>query len=334
MDAWISNWRKRLVQAQRKRHIIILSLITTIAILSLGLTTYAWARKDLTIIDNGNVLEVKTFAKNVELLLAEQGITLGAEDEISYSLAAPLEDNMTITITRAFPVTIKVDGRELVVNTTPTVVEEILKKARVYLGSEDIVTPALKQQVVASQEIVISRITTKEVALENEIPFKTERRSDDSLDKGVTKVLNKGEAGLERKIIKVTYKDGEEIKREEVKREIVKEPVPQVIAYGTHSTISRGGQNLRFSRSLTVTATAYTHTGNRTKSGTVPKVGTVAVDPNVIPLGSKLYVDGYGFGRALDVGSAIKGNRIDVFVESEQQAQKWGRKKVKVYILE
>ena len=114
-----------------------------------------------------------------------------------------------------------------------------------------------------------------------------------------------------------------------MKREIVKEPVPQTIAYGTRSTISRGGQNLRFSRSLTVVATAYTHTGNRTYSGTVPKVGTVAVDPRVIPLGSQLYVEGYGLGRALDVGRAIKGHRLDVFRETEQQAQRWGRKTVR-----
>jgi len=220
------------------------------------------------------------------------------------------------------------------VNTTPAEVREVLKEARVFLSPEDIVNPHLGQRIHSPQEIVVNRITTKEVAIESEIPFKTERKGDDSLDKGVTKVLNKGQAGLERQIVKVTYKDGVEIKREEVKREIVKEPVPQTIAYGTRSTISRGGQNLRFSRSLTVVATAYTHTGNRTYSGTVPKVGTVAVDPRVIPLGSQLYVEGYGLGRALDVGSAIKGNRIDVFLETEQQAQKWGRKTVKVYVLE
>ena len=60
----------------------------------------------------------------------------------------------------------------------------------------------------------------------------------------------------------------------------------------------------------------------------------IAVDPRVIPLGTRLYVDGYGYGRALDVGGAIKGNRIDVFLPSEAECRRWGVRTVKVYILE
>ena len=333
MDAWISKWLKSLVQARRKRNIIITTVLT-IVIFSLGFATYAWARKDLTLIDNGNKILVKTFVKDVGLLLDEQGIKLNAADEISYPLATPLEDDMIISITRAFPVTVITDGKELVVNTTPATVDAVLKKAEVALNPEDKVLPALAERLDAARQIVVNRITTEDIAEDEELAFVTERRGDDSLDKGTTKLLTKGQAGLERKIIKITYEDGREVGREEVKRELLKEPVPQVIAYGTRSTVSRGGQDLRFSRSLHVTATAYSHTGNRTRTGTWPGVGTIAVDPKVIPLGSRLYVDGYGQGKALDIGSAIKGNRIDVFLDTEAEAERWGRKNVKVYVLE
>ena len=72
----------------------------------------------------------------------------------------------------------------------------------------------------------------------------------------------------------------------------------------------------------------------RTASGTKPKANyTIAVDTRIIPLGSILYIEGFGYFIAQDTGSAIKGNRIDVFVDSHQQALKLGRKKANVYLL-
>ncbi|WP_277998208.1 ubiquitin-like domain-containing protein [Zhaonella formicivorans] len=334
MNAWISGWRKQLVQAQRKRQYIIISIITGIVIFSLGLTTYAWALKDLNLMVDGKSIQVKTFKSEVGEVLLEQGITLAPEDKVSYELTTPLQDGMTIQVIRAFPVQVQVDGKVLQVTTTPTTVEQILKQAKIVLGPHDKVSPSGATFLKSSGKITVQRIGFKEVVQENVIPFQVEREPNASLEKGQTKVIQEGKEGLERKIIKITYQDGKEISRQVVKSEIVQKPVNRRIAYGTLSMVSRGGHNLRFSQSLVVTATAYTHTGNRTYSGTIPKVGTVAVDPDVIPLGSKLYIEGYGFGRALDVGSAIQGERIDVFLESEDRAAKWGRKKVKVYILE
>jgi 3D (Asp-Asp-Asp) domain-containing protein len=83
----------------------------------------------------------------------------------------------------------------------------------------------------------------------------------------------------------------------------------------------------------TMIATAYTHTGYRTATGTWPSRGTIAVDPRVIPLGTRLYVDGYGEGVAVDTGGFIKGARIDVFMETKDEALSWGRRQVEVKII-
>ena len=93
---------------------------------------------------------------------------------------------------------------------------------------------------------------------------------------------------------------------------------------------------------ITVEATAYTanctgcsgitKTGVNLKSN--PNAKVIAVDPSVIPLGSKVHVEGYGYATAEDIGGAIKGNRIDVFIPTQSGALKWGRKQVKVTILE
>ena len=87
-------------------------------------------------------------------------------------------------------------------------------------------------------------------------------------------------------------------------------------------------------------ATAYTKSVEEgtingiTASGTIVSRGTVSVDPKVIPLGTKLYVEGYGESIALDTGGAIKGNRIDLYMETKEEAFEWGRRQVKVWILE
>jgi 3D (Asp-Asp-Asp) domain-containing protein len=87
-------------------------------------------------------------------------------------------------------------------------------------------------------------------------------------------------------------------------------------------------------REVILEATAYSYTGSRTYTGTWPSRGTIAVDPDVIPLGTSLYVEGYGFGMAEDTGGLIKGNIVDVFFESEDACWKWGRRKVRVKVYE
>jgi 3D (Asp-Asp-Asp) domain-containing protein len=93
--------------------------------------------------------------------------------------------------------------------------------------------------------------------------------------------------------------------------------------------VSRGGERI-----MTMEATAYTWTGQRTASGTWPAVGTVAVDPKVIPLGSRLYVEGYGEAVAEDTGGLVKGNIIDIYLPTEAECWQWGRRQVEVRVME
>jgi 3D (Asp-Asp-Asp) domain-containing protein len=93
--------------------------------------------------------------------------------------------------------------------------------------------------------------------------------------------------------------------------------------------VSRGAE-----RVMMMEATAYTWTGQRTKSGTWPAVGTAAVDPEVIPLGTKLYIEGYGPAVALDTGGLVKGNIIDVYLPTEDECWQWGRRQVEVRVME
>ena len=128
--------------------------------------------------------------------------------------------------------------------------------------------------------------------------------------------------------------------------EVTREPVTQVVLQGTKqravaAVASAGegvlslsdGTQLSYRAVYSGTATGYTHTGHNTATGTVPAYGTIAVDPSVIPLGTRMYIPGYGYGVARDTGGAIKGTRIDLFFDSYAQAIRWGRRSVTIYIL-
>lgn len=80
-------------------------------------------------------------------------------------------------------------------------------------------------------------------------------------------------------------------------------------------------------------ATAYTWSGDKTATGTWPSRGTVAVDPEVIPLGTKLHIEGYGEAIAADTGGDIKGNRVDLYMESEDECWEFGRQQVEVVVM-
>lgn len=334
MDGWIEDWRLRVAEVKRRKQRIILIVMLLVVLLAGSVGAYSWFRKDVVIQVDGQVLEVATFGKTVEDLLEKEGIRLEAGDLVKPALQTVLRDGLVVKITRAFPVIIQIAGETIEVTTLPAKVAEILEQAGVELYPLDKIEPFLDEQITSPSTITITRVRKETIVQEEEIDYQTVRRQDPTLERGMTKVLKNGRKGLKRIEIEVTYENGKEIGRTVVDQVVVKEPVNRVIAVGTVETVSRGDQNLRFRRALIATATAYTHTGNRTATGVYPKSGTVAVDPRVIPLGSKLFIEGYGFGQAQDTGGDIKGNRIDLFFETRDEALRWGRRKVKVYILE
>jgi 3D (Asp-Asp-Asp) domain-containing protein len=152
--------------------------------------------------------------------------------------------------------------------------------------------------------------------------------------------LQKAQHGVDGQFVRefaVTYKDGKEIGRILVKEEKT-QAVPAIFHMGkpNNRAVSRGSYTR--AKVLTMVSTAYLPSAGlkrptyRTATGTKAEYGAIAVDPKVIPLGTLMYVEGYGFGIAEDTGGAIKGNKIDVCIEDRRQAYAWGRRTVKVHI--
>ncbi|MPM65388.1 hypothetical protein SDC9_112284 [bioreactor metagenome] len=112
-----------------------------------------------------------------------------------------------------------------------------------------------------------------------------------------------------------------------------------IVGYDTYQYLSRAGTDpSRSGKALSVIASAYTAhddgTSGYTYRGNLVRKGLVAVDPSVIPLGTRLYIPGYGHAIADDIGGAIKGNKIDLAFESRSEALQFGRQRITIYILD
>ena len=151
----------------------------------------------------------------------------------------------------------------------------------------------------------------------------------------------------------LTYEDGKEVSREALSETVVTPSKDRMVIRGEETAampqdaegnaiITAGGEVLEYSRVIDGKATAYNCPGyvGHTASGTVAEVGKVAVDPSVIPLGSKLYVvsqDGqyvYGYCIAEDTGGLIKGNKVDLYFATWDECIQFGYRPVTIYVVE
>lgn len=315
----------------KTRLTFIVSVAVVTAVVSWWLVEQA--KKRVILMVDGAQAEVSTYSRTVSDLLMEQRVEIGPGDSVAPERDTILADGMTIKVVHAFPVRLLVDGQERIVRTLPDSVGGLLRREQVELSPLDRVKPDLGVQVEPGIEIRVIRVSRERLRVEEEIPAPVRREEDPALERGLQVVRQAGKPGLRRKIIEVTYEDGKEVSRQVIADEVVRPAREKVVAVGTMRLAARGGESFRFRRALWVTATAYSGDGI-TATGVVPQRGTVAVDPAVIPLGQRVYVEGYGYGIAADVGSAIKGQRIDVYFPDREQAVRWGVRRVKVYVLE
>ncbi|MFY9218861.1 MAG: ubiquitin-like domain-containing protein [Tepidanaerobacteraceae bacterium] len=303
-----------------------------VAVFILGASIYFTLEKEVIIRDEDKEAVVSTFASNVAELLEKQNITLDPEDEVTPSPDTKLSEGMQITIKRAFPVKIAVDGKEITLKTRPKTVANILAKAKINLDEKDKVQPALGEYILGEAEINVIRVNERVTTEIRSIPFETVSRKDYNLPLGEKKVIQDGEEGQEE-VTTIEILENGKVVSTTTESKVIKAPKPKIVLTGTVQVASRGGVDFSYIEKKRMLATAYTHTGNRTATGTMRRVGVVAVDPKVIPLGTRLYIDGYGFARAEDTGGAIKGDKIDLFLDTSEETKRFGRRWVTVYIL-
>ena len=243
-----------------------------------------------------------------------------------------IANGMTIRVKKAEAKTASIGGKKKKINMYPGNVADTLEYNGIELDEDDIIKPELGHELDFDDKIKITRvkIVTKEKK-ETIEPVEKGAVFDSSLASG-TVVRTEGKAG--QAVYKYTYKyvNG---KKKKTKKEFdhwVRKPTNIQLRFGTSVTGESG--NVEFSETFIGNCTAY-YFGKNAHGATGGRCyyGTCAVDPRVIPYGTKLYVEGYGTAVANDCGGAVKGHIIDLYMRSTKECFSWGRKNKKVYIL-
>lgn len=330
---------------------IVLTALAIATTVSLGFYMYQGNMVTIALQLENEVKEITSNSETVEELLEKESIPFKKGAYINVALDTKLEDNMNIIIKNPKSYTISSAGVEIEAKSIYDTVGEVLDDQGIVLEGKDFTYPELNDTISNGTNIEIFHVKEVVDTIEDVIPFGKVVNKNNKMDIGTSKVVQTGKNGVKKTYYKKEYINGELHSTELVKEEVVSEPISEIIEKGTKDLIVTSRGDTSYRKAITMTATAYDlsfestgkNPGDRhyglTASGTKARPGVVAVDPRVIPLGTKLYVqslDGskdYGFAIAEDTGGAIKGNKIDLFFETSSQVNRFGRRKVKVYIL-
>ncbi|MEQ2529038.1 DUF348 domain-containing protein [Robertmurraya yapensis] len=298
--------------------------------------------KQVQMVKGNEKKQVWTTADTVGEFLKEQKITLSEHDKVQPTIDSKIKDDLHIQVDKAFSITLSDGGKEKQVWSTSTTVADFLLQQGITLNELDRVEPTKDESVTEETKVMVTRVEKVTDVVEEPIKFAVVTKKDQALTKGTEKTITSGQEGLVKKEFEVVLENGKEVSRTLLNETTVKEKRDKVVAVGTKviaQTVSRGAENV--SKEFYVSSTAYTANCNGCSGTTAtgynlkanPNAKIIAVDPSVIPLGTKVYVEGYGYAVAADTGGSIRGNKIDVFFSSKSDAYRWGRKTVKIKIL-
>ncbi|MBQ7254804.1 MAG: G5 domain-containing protein [Oscillospiraceae bacterium] len=326
---------RKMTYSENNLQVVAKILIICIAIAILGATIAqpVLAENTYTIIDGDQKTTILSASAQPLHILSEAGITLSPGDTYETTIAD--NGNAEIIVKRLQVVTVVCDGKHSVVGTYGRTVEQLLWELGITLGSRDTLNCSMDDATYTGMTVEVTRISHETVALDTVLPHQTLTYADATMPEGKTVYLSEGSDGLAKQTVRITYKNGREFTREILSETIVQQPVQEV-------SISANPENpAGTAKAISCLGTAYSCDGRPgiTATGTVVHIGTIAVDPKVIPLGSSLYIvsdDGvydYGFGTAEDTGGLIKGNRVDLYMNTTSECYQFGARRCTVYVL-
>lgn len=305
----------------------------------------------ITINNGGNSQLVHLAKGTVGDALKKAGITL-ADNEISVpSTNSEITEEMEINIYKTKTVSVTADGKTKDVQLALVNVYDALNFAGYKVDDDDIIITSHNENVENISSVTIRRVTYKTESSKEKIAFDTVKRNSDDVELGETKVKTEGKDGEKIVTREVKYIDGEKTSDKVVAEKTIKKPVDEVILVGTKGAATNGGAGtftdsngatVAYSQVLTGSGTAYTApAGAGTATGVPAYHGGVAVNPNIIPYGSKLYIvstDGsfvYGYATAVDTGGALMAGTaiVDCYYNTYNECVNFGRRDVNVYVL-
>ena len=261
------------------------------------------------------------------------------------------------------------NNHEITVLTSKTKVSEILEENHIMISSDEVVTPALEEEITSANAIVISLngqeptqiadinnenlntnieeraqnytdITEEIITVKEEIPFETITKDVSNGSSTVNKVIQAGKNGIKEVTYKVRYKDDVELERIELSSKVIKEPVNKIVQIQTVTSRSTSrGTGVTTASSGRYKVTAYCScarccgkTNGVTASGKRATANHTVAAPSTFAFGTQMVINGKTY-VVEDRGGAIQGNRIDVYMNSHAEAIAWGVRYLDVEVI-
>ena len=341
--------KKRNLFARTMAALVALTCMITV------LTQTVFAQNKYVITDGDQTVVHTTYASNPARVLSEAGFSLEENDTYTTVTTDGVSE---ITVQRGQKITIDNCGQVTEVNTYGETVGALLNRLSIRTSGEYSVSEDLNAVTFDGMQISVIRTIQRTETYVVEVPFETSTYEDPSLPKGEQKVLVEGTVGQTQCTANVMYCNAQEQSRTVMEEFVIQKPVNRIVAVGTGESVGvantkpligdgvivlPSGEVLSYSSQAQFVATAYSHFNEGcdmiTATGTTVRVGTVAVDPTLIPYGTRMFIvtnDGryvYGIGTAEDCGGAIKGNRLDLYYPTDAECFAFGRRDCTVYFL-
>ena len=323
---------------------------------------------EVTVTADGKAQVITMTGGTVADALEQADIRLGEGDTCNYGLDEPLFHKMNLRVSRVVKIRVTADGQTKEYQVPTERVRAALNRCGVQVAETDRLNVKLSDMVRNGMAIKVQRVQIKEETEVEELGYTTRYEYSDSLYAGETEVVTPGEKGRRETVYSVTYVDGVEESRQKVSEGLTKKPVEEVVRTGTRQRlptqaiptsvpsgspgallpapgagtfVDNMGNTVEYARKMVGECTAYSIPGGTTSIGLEAKYGVIAVDPDVIPYGTRMYVaspDGsvvYGYGVAGDTGGALLDGTVlaDLCYDTIEECSIIGRRDMVLYIL-
>ncbi|WP_243577994.1 3D domain-containing protein [Clostridium minihomine] len=313
--------------------------------------------REVNVTADGKTIPVVLYSEETaNQALQKAGVKLGKNDLLNIPLSQELDDGAQVKVTRQHAIHVFLDGGFLSPTVSAGTVEQALKQTGVALNEDDIVTPSRDASVGDGLIVTVKRVTYREATSTEEIPYTTVTQESDTVSPGSFRITTVGQPGEREVVSREKLVDGVVTDREAVSSAVTKQPVAEVklvaptpkikaIASVTNSGSTftdKNGKSVSYKKLIKGKATAYTSNGGTTSTGKPAQYGYVAVDPKVIPYGTKLYITSpngkvvYGYAEAADTGGAMLSGRVlvDLYYDTESQCRSFGVRNMLIYVLD
>lgn len=298
----------------------------------------------ITINNCGEEQNISLAKGTVEEALNRTGITLAENQSVTPSLNTVITGDMNIYVYNSKNIKLTTNGTEMTVKAPEGTVENALNILGYEITDDDILNVDKNAQVEDDMKITLKKVTYVDEKSTEKISYKTVEKDSDDIMTGESEVSQKGVDGEKEVTKRCKYIDGKYDSTKVIDEKVTKKPVDKIVLNGTKrgTTTDSSGAPVSYSYMVSGSGTAYTAApGALTATGVPVYEGGVAVNPAIIPYGSKLYIEAadgshvYGYATAIDTGGALMDGSaiVDLFYFSYDDCVSFGRRDVNVYVL-